>query len=140
MKGRPDRHAEDGLTANRGTRLRGLTLLVCCGYAVALQLGGSLAGCSVTSTSGPTNDNPLSYLRNDIQAAGITSLEGSAGQGELYLRVLPVEGQDPSVTAETLLSLAQKCRKQLYVDRLHVVIAPVYDHTFDLDASPTSAD
>jgi hypothetical protein len=103
------------------------------------MLGVVLAGCSFSNTTGPTNDNPLSYLRNEVQAAGITSLEGSAGQGELYLKVLPVEGQDPSVTAETLLSLAQKHRNELHIDRLHVVIVPVYDQTFDLDASSASA-
>ena len=122
--------------------MRLLILPLCWGCAVTLVLGAALAGCSFTSTSGPTNDNPLSSLRNDILAAGITPLEGSEGggssKGELYLKVLPVEGQDPSVTADTLLSLAQKYRKQLHVDRLHVVITPVYDHTFDLDAGVTS--
>ncbi len=64
---------------------------------------------------------------------------GLREDSEEHLHALgrPVEGQDPSVTANTLLSLAQKYRK-LHVDRLHLVIAPVYDHTFDLDAGPTS--
>jgi len=137
----PDRDVEDGVRVHRDRRVRLLILLLCWGCAAALVLGATLAGCSFSNTTGRTNDSPLSYLRNDILAAGITSIEGgSDGQGELYLRVLPVEGQDPSVTADTLLSLAQKYRKQLHVDRLHVVIAPVYDHTFDLDASPTSTE
>ena len=117
---------------------RSVALSVCLIGVAVLMLGAALTGCSFSNTTGPTNSGPLSLLRNDIQAAGITSLEGSEGQGELYLRVLPVEGQDPSVTADTLLSLAQKYRKQLHVDRLHVVIEPVYDHTFDLNASPAS--
>jgi hypothetical protein len=103
-------------------------------------LGAALVGCSFSQTSGATNDNPLSYLINDIQGAGITPLEGSVGDGDLYLRVLPVEEEDPSVTADRLLSLAQKYRQELDVGHLHVVISPIYAHTFDLDASPASAD
>jgi hypothetical protein len=118
---------------------RSVALWVCLVGVGVLLLGIALAGCSFSSTTAPTNDNPLSLLRNDILAAGITPVEGSqVGQDELYLKVLPVEGQDPSLTADTLLSLAQKYRKQLHVGRLHVVISPIYDHTFDLDASPTS--
>jgi hypothetical protein len=119
---------------------RSVALSVCLISVAVVMLGVALAGCSFSDTTGPTNSGPLSLLRNDIQAAGITSLEGGEGKGELYLGVLPVEGQDPNVTADTLLSLAQKYRKQLDVDRLHVVIGPVYDRTFDLDAGPTSAD
>lgn len=126
---------------------RSVALSVCLIGLAVLMLGAALAGCSFSNTTGPTNSGPLSLLRNEIQAAGITSLEGGEGpsevaaKGELYLRVLGVEGQDPRVTADRLLSLAQKYRKQLRVDRLHVVIESsqgVYDHTFDFDASPTS--
>ena len=75
---------------------RSVALSVCLIGVAVLMLGAALTGCSFSNTTGPTNSGPLSLLRNDIQAAGITSLEGSEGQGELYLRVLPVEGQDPT--------------------------------------------
>jgi hypothetical protein len=110
---------------------RPVALSGCLIGAVTVMLSVALAGCSFSHTTEPTNANPLSYLRSDIEAAGITSVEGSEGDDELYLEVLPVEGQDPSATAEKLLSLAQKYRKQFGVHRLRVVIRPTYDHTFD---------
>lgn len=121
---------------------------VCLACAVVLVLWGSLAGCSSTSTPGPTNENPLSVLRADILAAGITPLEGAVGpsegvrEGELYLRVLAPEGQDASSVADTLLHLTQKYKEQLHLRWLHVVIASsegFYDHTFDLTSSSSSS-
>lgn len=125
----------------------GVIMRVCLVCAVGLLLGAGPAGCSFTSTPGPTNSGPMSSLRADILAAGITPLVGSGGpseyakKGELYLLAQATEGQDASATADMLLSLTQKYKEQLDLRWLHVVIqsdAGFYDRTFDLTTSPPS--
>jgi hypothetical protein len=114
----------------------------------AVLLACALAGCSFTSTTGPTNEGPFSQLvQVDIPAAGITVLEAAGGpsevakKGELYIRVLAAEGQDARAIADRLLSLTQKYKEQLHLHWLHVVIASsegFYDHTYDLTSNTAS--
>ena len=95
----------------------------------------------------PTGSTPLSWLINgDAFAAGITILEADGGPGmtgapvPLYLKALSAKGQDTAAyqaIAETLLSLAEKYKQELYFDQLHVSIVDengevLYDHTFEV--------
>jgi hypothetical protein len=109
---------------------------------VALVLSASLAGCSFSHSSEPTNVGPFSDLVRDIKGAGITLIEASeTGDGGLYLKVSTPEGQDASAVADELLSLAQKYKEQLNLRWLRVLVVSTggsYDHTFDLEAGSSS--
>ncbi len=106
---------------------------------MALVLGSSLAGCSFSSSTGPSNSGPFSDLVRDIQAAGITLLLAAEGpsedakKGELYLTVKPAEGQDATTTADKLVSLVQEYKAQLQLHWLHVLI--MSDEGFTIIAS-----
>lgn len=129
-------------------RAASVVLQVCLVCVATLGLWGSLAACSLTSTPGPTNVGPFSELMRDIQAAGITVLEAAEGpsevasKGELYVRVLATEGQNPGAVADKLIALVHEYKKRLHLRWLHVVVVSTegwYDRVFDLNGTSSSA-
>ena len=138
------------MRSHRDLLVRSVILQLCLACAAVLVLGIILAGCAGSTYTGPTNrpwDPFFKLVREDLPAAGITSLEAAEGpsgvakKGELYLRVLGVQGQDASATADRLVSLVQTYKEQLHLQWLHVVIESaegLYDHTFDLTSGPSS--
>jgi len=90
-------------------------------------------------------------MNNDALDVGIQIYEAQGGPprggppGELYLKARVDGGQDEGAyeaIAETILTLAEKYKQQIYFDQLHVVLVAeggrvAYDHTFQV-APPSS--